>query len=245
MSFDEETVMAYADGELDGAARAAVEAAMQSDPQLAQRIARHRALRERLRTAFDPVLDEPLPGRLLASLHAEPAQRRTDNVVTLPRRAAPRWSWQHWGAMAASLLIGALLGPPLLRSPQSAYLTRDGQLLAGGDLAHALSTQLAAGQTPAAPVQVGVSFRARGGAYCRTFTLRERGSLAGVACRDAQAWRVEALAQNPAPAGATGAYRPAASALPPAVARAVDALIAGEPLDAAGEAAARAAGWAH
>jgi len=37
---------------------------MASDPQLAQRVARHRALRGRLHSALDPVLDEPVPQRL-------------------------------------------------------------------------------------------------------------------------------------------------------------------------------------
>src|SRR5207253_696626 len=63
MSYSEETLMAYADGELDPAARAALEAAMAADPGLAQRVARHQALRARLRAALDPVLDEPLPQR--------------------------------------------------------------------------------------------------------------------------------------------------------------------------------------
>ena len=49
MTFSEETLIAYADGELDAATRAALEAALASDPQLAQRIERHRALRARPR----------------------------------------------------------------------------------------------------------------------------------------------------------------------------------------------------
>ncbi len=243
MSFSEETVMAYADGELDEATRAAVEAAMRSDPRLAERIARHRALRARLHAALDPVLDEPLPERLLASARGEAARGAADNVVPLPRREAPRRSFRHWGAMAASLIVGVLLGALLMRSPQPAYLVRDGELLASGTLERALSEQLAADQPSTAPVQIGVSFRAHSGAYCRTFVLRERSSLAGIACREPRAWRLEVLAQNPAPLSSAAGYRPAASALAPAVAHALDALIAGEPLDAGGEAAARAAGW--
>jgi hypothetical protein len=42
---------------------------------------------------------------------------------------------------------------------------------------------------------------------------------------------------------AEGAYRQAGSDLPPAVLDAIDARIAGKPLDAAGEEAARARGW--
>jgi hypothetical protein len=244
MNFSDETLMAYADGELDAASRAALEAAMATDPQLAQRIAQHRALRARLRAALDPVLDEPLPQPLLASVHGAPAPRRAANVVALKPKATPRWSWPQWGAIAASLIAGMLLGPLLPRAPAGAALvTRDGQVLASGALARALSEQLASNQPPGAPVQIGVSFRARNGDYCRTFVLRERSTLAGLACRGHEAWRLEVLAQTPVqPAAATG-YRPAGSALPASVARTLDELLAGEPLDAAGETAARQRSW--
>ena len=243
MNFSDETVMAYADGELDVATRAAVEAAMALDPQLALRVARHRALRGRLHAALDPVLDEPLPQRLLASVQGAPAQRRADRSA-LQHQAAPRWSWPQWGAIAASLVTGVLLGPLLWRMPAGSMLvSRDGQVLASGALARALTEQLASNQPPGAPVQIGVSFRARNGDYCRTFVLREKNALAGLACRGHEAWRLEVLAQNPAEPAAAAGYRPAASALPPGVARTLDELIAGEPLDAGAEAAARERGW--
>jgi hypothetical protein len=74
--------------------------------------------------------------------------------------------------------------------------------------------------------------------------LRDKAALAGLACRDQGAWRVQMLAAAAAaaPAG-TGAYRSATSALPPQLAHAIDELIAGEPLDAQTEAAARERGW--
>lgn len=240
MTFEEETLIAYADGELDAATRAAIEAAVASDPQLAHRIAQHRALRARLHAAFEPVLEERVPERLLASLHGTAAGARADNVVSL--RPQPRWSWPQWGAMAASVVLGILLGALLLRPSGGPIDTRGGQMLASGALARALSEQLASTATPGAPVEVGVSFRAKSGSYCRSFVLHAGGSLAGLACHEQAAWQVLALA--PAEArGALGSYRQAASALPPSVARALDDLIAGEPLDAAGEAAARARGW--
>lgn len=245
MKFSDEILMAYADGELDEPTRAAVEAAQASDPELARRIAQHRALRARLRSAFDPVLAEPLPEQLLASARDAPPATRTDNVVPLKRTTAVRWSWPQWTAVAASLLVGALLGPRLMGPPQPGPLvTRDGTLLAGGTLARALSQQLASNQPPDAAVQIGVSFRSHAGEYCRTFVLHEKSALAGLACRERGAWRLEALAAGEA-ASATGEYRPAAAALPPGVAHALDALIAGEPLDARAEAAARDRAWSR
>jgi hypothetical protein len=242
MTFSDETVNAYVDGELDAATRAALEAAMATDPQLAARIARQRALRAQLRAAFAPVLTEPVPERLLASVRGAPAP--AGNVVAFQARPRPRWSWPQWGAMAASLVVGVLLGPVLLRpsAPQAPLATSGGRVLASGALAGALSQQLASSQPPGAPVAIGVSFRARSGVYCRSFLLREAQPLAGLACRAGPAWQVVALAQSEPPGSGSG-YRQAGSTLPAAVSRTLDELILGEPLDAAGESTARAAGW--
>jgi negative regulator of sigma E activity len=241
MTFDDETLMAYTDGELDPATRAAIEAAMAVDPALAQRVAQHQALRSRLRSAFDPVLSEPIPERVLAAARGAAAPAQPARVIPLRRTPTARWSWPQLGALAASLVLGVLLGPWLLRTP-APLVTRDGVLLAGDALARALSQQLASTQPADAPVQIGVTFRSRTGDYCRTFVLHEKSALAGLACHEHGAWRLEALAASEA-TRETGGYRAAASALPPGVAGTLDTLIAGEPLDARAEAAAREHGW--
>jgi hypothetical protein len=244
MRFDDETLMAYADGELDEAARAAVEAAMAADPDIARRVAGHRELRGRLHAAFEPVLNEPVPEALLAGVRAAP---RTASVVPLRFRSAPRWSWPQWAAMAASLVIGVLSGALWLRPGAGGgpITARNGQMLASGELSIALSNQLASTQSPNAPVHVGVSFRTRDGLYCRTFVLADAQALAGLACHERGSWQLQVLARSEAGGNAGGVWRPAASGLPPAVARTLETLIAGEPLDAAAEAAARARDWSR
>jgi negative regulator of sigma E activity len=243
MTISDETVMAYVDGELDDTARAAIDAAVASDPELARRVARHRALRERLHQELDPVLHEPVPERLLAAVHGTAPQRREGNVVPLRPVPLARWSWPQWGAMAASLIIGVLLATLLWRQPSVAPLSfRAGQMLASGALDRALSKQLASNQAADAPVRIGVSFVSREGSYCRTFVLRDRRALAGIACREHDRWLLTALANSP-PSDTPGEYRPAASSLPPSIARTVDDLIVGEPLDTGAELNARAKGW--
>jgi len=266
MKFSEEVLMAYADGELEESTRAAVETAMAEDPRIARRIAHHRALRERLQSAFRPALHEPVPARLLEAARNSPAspaaQRRgneelaktagesggearqgTDNVIPLRARAARRWSLPQWAALAASLVIGILAGRLAFRPGGSeAVSTRNGRMMASGLLADALTTQLASRQRVGQPVRIGVSFKSKSGQYCRTFSMRAP-AVAGLACHASDGWRLRVLAGAQEQGGSPGTYRQATSATPLAVVTAVNREIAGEPLDARAEAAARNRGW--
>src|SRR5262249_20666470 len=154
--------MAYVDGELDATTRAAVTAAAAADPQLALRITRQQALRARLRGALDPVLAEPVPERLLQTLEAAAARPAAPPA---PRGGARQWAWPQWTALAASLVVGAVLGPQLLSPRRADFQMRDGELQASGTLAQALDTQLASTQEASAPVSIGVSFLAKDGEY--------------------------------------------------------------------------------
>jgi hypothetical protein len=244
MIFSDETVMAYLDGELDDATRAAVEVAMATDSHLAERVARERRLRARLQSEFDPVLREQIPERLLAAAQGTSAIAHSGNIISLKRIPARHWSWPQWSAVAASLILGVLIAPLLRHEPTEGPLgIRDGRVLASGALAHALSEQLASNQVADASVQVGVSFLSRNGDYCRTFTLRGKSAVAGLACRDRDSWRLEALQTTRPRTSGSGEYQPAASALPPALEQSVDEIIVGDPLDAKAEAAARGRGW--
>ncbi|SDE59838.1 hypothetical protein SAMN05428966_109182 [Massilia sp. PDC64] len=232
MTYSDDTLMAYADGELDPAERAAIEQAMRADPAIAAAVERHRALRADVAAAFAGILDEPVPARLLP-----PAPK---NVVSLEaarekRAERRRWSWPEWGALAATLVVGVLVGKTVAGGAP-AIAGNGNQVVAQGELASALDRQVG-GQGNGA-VKVGVSFAARDGAYCRGFVM---GASAGLACREGGQWRIPVLAE--AEKEAAGGYRQAGSALPPAVLDAIDARIAGKPLDAAGEEAARARGW--
>ncbi len=246
MRFSEEVLMAYADNELDEKTRAAVEAAMATDPQIARHVAHHQRMRARLRSAFEPVIGQPVPARLLEAARGAAATARDpgrSNVIPLPRRGARGGSLPRWAALAASLAIGVLGGWLAFRIVGSGPITmRNGHMQARGLLAAALTTQLASRQSAAQPVQIGVSFRSKSGEYCRTFSMRAP-AIAGLACHAAQGWRLQVLTGTPEEGAATGGYRQAASPVAAPVVAAVNAEISGEPLDARAEAAARREGW--
>jgi hypothetical protein len=241
MSFSDEVLMAYADGELDPALRAEVEAAMRADPAVASAVERHRALRSDVFAAFAGVLEEPVPERLQP--HAG-MRVKIDALQSAAARPLPaRWSWPQWSAMAASLVVGVLAGALGWQhmhggEPAATLARADGALVAQGPLAHALSEQLASEQGQDAGVRLGVSFHAKDGSYCRSFML---GAAGGLACRHGGEWRIPVLAEGASQQ--EGTYRQAGSDVPAAVLDAIDARIAGPALDAAGERAARGQGW--
>jgi hypothetical protein len=189
-----------------------------------------KAERRRMAAAFDDVLNEPVPDRLKALL-AEPAPAA--QVVDLGAVRAQRRgmnSWAAWGGMAATLVLGTLIGTRL--APEGG----DDRLVATGEIARALTSQLAS--APAGPVAVQVSFRAKDGRFCRSFSTDTQ---AGLACRERDgAW---ALQQVAAVTAAGSGMRQAASSLPPSVLATVDATMAGDALNAEQEKAARDAGW--
>lgn len=249
MKFTPETLMAYTDGELDTETRRQIEFAMATDNEVAEQIAKLKAQRLELQSAFAGMLDEPIPDRLIEAAKNTPAgtsPRGTANVTELAAvRAAKsggskrRWSWPEFTSMAATLLVGLVIGRNVLQSNQ-AIVANDGRLEASGSLAAALSSQ-ASGDRGSA-VDIGLSFKSKTGEYCRTFTLHDEAGVAGLACRDPSAWRVDALARA-ADGARSSDYRMAGAALPSPILRAVEEAIAGEALDADEEAEARKKGW--
>jgi hypothetical protein len=241
MTYSDEMLMAYVDRELNAATTASIDAAVARDPTLAARVERQRKLAQTVHAAYEPILEEPMPKRLLdAASGAAPA--------AAPARAPRRWAWFDWSAMAASLALGVAIGAVFIgehgrgtTDGAADIIANQGQLLAQGALARALSDQLASTQKPDAPVRIGVTFVSKVGGYCRTFAL-ERSSAAGLACSSGTGWRIEVLAQSER-SGKEPEYKTAAGALPPAVQRAMEERIQGSSLDAAAERAAQQSGW--
>jgi anti-sigma factor RsiW len=238
----DELLMAYADGELDAVQREQVRAAIDADPVLARRVRGMAALRKNLQRALQPELDEPVPERLLQALRPQPAADVVNladvrTARTIPPARHPGWA--QWGGMAACLVLGVALARWWPASEGGPFETlRGGQIVARGEVDRVLSGGLAA--DPAAPGRAAVqlSFVDHSGAYCRTFTIE---ALAGLACRQGESWAVQALVAGAQ--GPSGAMRPAATDLPPALLTIVDNRIEGAALDAADERAARERGW--
>lgn len=244
-AWDDAQIHAFVDGELDAGTALRLEADSRIDAALAARIARQRALRDQLRRRFDTVLDESIPQRLHDALAGRTsADSAAPNVTPIGAagrsRTRPAWSLREWGAIAATLVIGVLLGAMALRGPAGLPMeTAGGRLVANGILDAALSTRPSGAAGEDSTVRIGLSFRSGNGEFCRTFAL-PAGS-GGLACRRDGRWAVQLL--EAAKTAADGDYRQAGSTLSPAMLGAMDSLAAGEPLTPEQEQQRLGAGW--
>jgi len=229
-----EKFFAWLDGELEGAEAAAMEARVASDPELERLAVEHRAMQSRLRGAFDAIAAAPVPARI------EEAARPKPTIVDLAaareqRRHRPFGTLPQWVAIAATLVLGVMVGTLVPGRQGGPVEVQGGAIYAAGDIADALDTQLAS--APSGDVRIGLTFRNSAGAICRTFTGE---ASTGIACRDEGRWQIRGMFA--APEGQASDYR-MASGMNPALAELVDSTIAGEPFGAAEEASAAERGW--
>ena len=228
MAVDEDMLMAWLDGELNELDRRRVEAALAEDPALGARLDEQRRLRDRLQAHYGPVAEEEVPERFRALLES--------NVVAMPARSPrARSIWQSLTAIAATLVLGIVLGRAWPES--TTVVSEEGVLVARGALADALDSQLASAQGADAATRIGVTFARADGSACRTF---DSAALSGIACRGGDEWR---LVMTAAGSGAARSEYRQAGTPSPLVLEAAQAMMAGEPLDAAAERRARDSGW--
>jgi surface antigen len=110
--WDEATLVAYVDGELDAAGSRRLEALLAQDPEAQAKVALMRRSAEAVKSAYDAALTEPLPPGLAALIRTgDDVQGRLsarEKLVELRRhRPAPAREARGWRSMrlAASLLL--------------------------------------------------------------------------------------------------------------------------------------------
>jgi anti-sigma factor RsiW len=264
MSFSDETLMAYADGELDLATRRAVEQACSSDLALARRVAYYKTRRSNVFAGFAPGDDgqrvRPPRQATIVSLDSVRARREATQLAARKATRERRWSWPEWTALGGVLVVGVLAGTFGLTYFQAdegrvdLIASHDGTLVAQGRLVTALEQQLSAppgaagvatnaAARAAGAVRIGMSFVSADGSYCRSFASGTGiFEIDGLACKTGQEWRLPLVMQNPRPPQAGAAKVPAGEIAPP-VEAAIGQRIAGDPLDARAEQEAMQRGW--
>jgi surface antigen len=204
---DEETLMAYVDGELDPRRAAEVEALLAEDAEARATAQMFRDSAALVRGAFDPILREPVPERLLAAVNA-PATGKVRDIRSArrgtPSRFLPQTAWAR--AAAVALLVGAGAGY-LTAQWQSGALEPSARVATADPLLNEALETTASGALFARREREGgierdimplLTFRDANDRYCREFESTLKGPDGqqvsyGVACRERGVWQPQAL----------------------------------------------------
>ncbi len=203
---DEETLMAYVDGELDPGRAAEIEALLAEDAEARATVHMFRESAALARGAFDPILREPVPERLLAAVNAPATGKVSDRLVR--RRSLARFLPQTAWARAATvaLLVGAGAGYLTARwgpgALEPAVWVTNADPLLNEALETTASGAVFARREPDS--QIGreilplLTFRDAEGWFCREFessfvVADDRQISYGVACREQGTWQTRAL----------------------------------------------------
>ena len=241
MEYNDETLSAWIDGELDEPQATAIATEARNDRTLAERIEAMRAADRALHDALDGALGI-VPTALTAQLQHTAA---TTNVIGFkPRRAAP--THREWTRIAAAGAIAFAIGGVVMNKvaggqPPSIVAAADGGLQAGPALAVTLARAHSGERATAdrSHVTILASFQAAESRYCREFHLDfGRSGADAVACHDASGWHIEGWSAAPR---SGGGYQTAEG--PSAMTATIERLGTRAMLDRRGEDKAIVAGW--
>lgn len=181
--FNDETLSAYLDGELDETKRADVEAWLAADAGAAARL-------ERM-AANDAMLRRALPR--LAAPASDPLAHMIESGATGAPAPRGRTRWLNQAAaLAAACVLGVFAGQLLTSTREPSGLSSAMQRVL--DTAQTGSTTEIGNQQ----VQIAVSFQTPDNRYCRQFRTTEGNARTDIlACRDAEGWTLIVQAATP------------------------------------------------
>lgn len=248
--FSDNQLAAFLDGTLgDEATMTAIEAAINDDPAMAERMERFGqgdAAARAVRDAFAPLLETSVPEHLVRIVKPAARTKVADPAGALHRLPAPAndtgpgWRWPQFAAMAASLVLGVMIGGPLLDSGSAGEPAS--LVLASADVTAMLATAPSGQSYDLASLGTGevmLTFRNTDKQVCRQFMVKDKGGTTSdaLACTDGAdgRWQIEAYGRRAAP---LGEMKLAGGDAAPSVVAAVDAMIDSDPLLGPDEAAA-------
>ncbi len=208
MRFDDNTLIAYLDGQLPDADYGPLEQALQHDEALRTRLQALADSSQLARRAFDPVLLEPVPPSLIAAIWRAPDPRARSKTPS-PAQPIGVLAWlglsgtRAWPALAsvAVLGLGVVMGWQLLAPAGDVRSAlREGSPVTDQALALALEVSPSGRvlRTAGGTLEVLASFEQVGGGHCREFNRNSPGGTRdelGIACRTADGvWRLDFLA---------------------------------------------------
>jgi len=165
---NEETLMAYADGELDDKTAQTVAATIAADPALQAELENYRALKATVGSAFEALDKAPLPADLMAILDA-------DKNATNPGQPAPAEKPSFWSRLFADHRLNMAWRPTLVIASLAIVasvmlLQTNGQGQPGLPINFATLLDSLPDGHMAGDMAIEESYLQNDGAFCRTFT---------------------------------------------------------------------------
>jgi hypothetical protein len=196
--FPDETLVAFADGELDAATEATLKAALDGDPVLAKRVATVRETRDVLKAALGPVAQEAVPHhltRFVMSNGIAPVEPRA-----IPRRGASQFALPMAAALTFLLAgvggywIGARISSPLEGGMLAAVAAAEPELIRTLATAPDGTSRAWSGGRLSGDITLRASYRTRAG-ICRSFSIGAgaEAAIGGVACLGPSGWQTRVV----------------------------------------------------
>lgn len=252
MSWSDDKLSAYLDGELPPEEMKQLERDAAADEALAARLERLAAANRTFVAAASDIDAIPLPERtqaLIANAGKTAAGKSEDaRVIPFRPRRIAAFVMEH-RAIAASLVCAAAaygLVVATLSGPGSGIPASSGVIAANSPL-HRVLEQGASGATVqlagGVSAEPQLTFLTADDTYCRQYELRTAGgAVEGIACRQKDGWRVQVASFASGGIG-QGDYQTAASGRSAALEAFIESNISGAPLNASDERAVLARGW--
>jgi hypothetical protein len=249
MSWSDESLSAFLDGELPAAEMEQLARDLEADAALAARLERLARANRTFLAAASGIDAVPLPDRtqaLLASEGGAGGKKESAHVIPFPVRRISAFVMEHRAIAAGLLCAAAVYGLGVATGPGQDVPAASGIILAGSPLHRALegtptgeTVQVAGG----VEIRPQLTFITRDDAYCRQYALQSgAGAVEGIACRGDDGWRLQVASFAPGRT-APSDYQSAASGRSAALEAFIETNIAGSPLNASEESAVFARGW--
>lgn len=261
MTYRDETLSAFIDGELPEAEADALRADMGKDPVLKQRVDQLRRANDAVRLAYGDIENEPLPDAVLdlfnkapSNVTSFPGEARAGGTPKVHAGVLQRFASAQWPtALAASLAlvvgfgVGQLGGAP--GAAPGGAMQVAGVIAEGGPVFTILETGASA-QThladadSALSVEPVLSMQRSDGVFCREYFISDANSrFHNVACKENGQWSVKFAVNIPTAADMEDGFQTASAQSNALAADYVDRVIAGDALDAEAEQNAINGGW--
>lgn len=211
MTWSDEQLSAFLDGELNDAETSAIRDALAEDETLADRLAELAEVDAVIRDTYNAINREPLPAAVISLLAEDRSPQngaKSGKVMPFPALKRRLGGTGRRAAIAASLALaaGLVIGQLTTRTPSGSWQEIAGVL---ESTASGAETKIA-GQLSVKPR---LTFRNRNGDYCRLFEVSEEsGQRESLACRENGQWQLAATVHLQPGDGSL--YRPASGGSP-------------------------------